>query len=90
MVTQRRYWDIAWEIFPQSGAVQVLPHPRFNEPLDWSGLPREIDGHAIAPKVLELFAAPVRPLHRVQVHATLSTASEASTPAVRSASWSIS
>jgi glycosyltransferase involved in cell wall biosynthesis len=59
-VTERRYWDIAWELFPQSGAVQVLPRPGYTEPASWTAEPREIDGHVIAPKVVELFSRPVR------------------------------
>lgn len=54
-----RYWEIAWDLFPQSGAVQVLPKPGFVEPAHFAAVPKSIDGHDWPPKVIELFSRSV-------------------------------
>jgi glycosyltransferase involved in cell wall biosynthesis len=55
-----RYWEIAWDIFPQSGEVQVLPRPeRVGPPsLGLKGFD-PVDGMEIPPKVAELLNRPV-------------------------------
>lgn len=55
-----RYWEIAWDIFPQSGEVQVLPRPeRVGPPsLGLTGFD-PVDGMEIPPKVVELLNRPV-------------------------------
>lgn len=58
-MSRDRYWEIAFDLFPQSNAVQVLPRPGFDPDAVFPGLPRTVDGETISPKMLELLARPV-------------------------------
>lgn len=55
-----RYWEIAWDIFPQSGEVQVLPRPGSIGPPTLGLAEFEpVDGMEVPPKVVELLNRPV-------------------------------
>ena len=57
----KRYWDIAWEIHPDSAAVQTLPrfHPKtVKAPNGRAPSFVPVAGEVITPKVAELFAQP--------------------------------
>jgi glycosyltransferase involved in cell wall biosynthesis len=55
----RRYWEVAWDLFPQSAMVQVMPRPGFIPDAVLPGVPRTVDGETISPKMLEMLSRPV-------------------------------
>ena len=54
-----RYWEAAFDIFPQSSVVQVMAAPNFEAEKALPGVPREVDGETISPKMIELLSRPV-------------------------------
>jgi glycosyltransferase involved in cell wall biosynthesis len=55
---RERYWDIAWDLFPQSGEVQAPPRAGYDPATALAGAPRTVDGETISAKMLELLARP--------------------------------
>ncbi len=57
-MSEKRYWEIAWDIHPNSNSLQAMPQPNYKLPAKWEVVPKTVDEETISEKMLELLTRP--------------------------------